>query len=387
MGKNNNNCSDAYNQICLSYREKYQEKEEWKPIIYKGITSKYLISNYGRIFDREKIKIPSVSLEKNHYRVNLNLDNKTRLRIGTYRLVALMFIPIPQKYLDAGYTVDELVVDHKRDGDEDNLEDNTIWNLQWLTHRENISKAANCGYRAAYPKEFRNELDEMILDDCGNKEIYEYFKNKYGYEKEEIKAQIQVRRRRLGKTLKEHHENDKEFTAKIDKLLKQGLSNEEIIKKLNMPTEGRSSGRLLQYRRSLLNIPANASDYLDNEQNEKLKELIAKGYSTNEIINYFKLNNLPPEVLKKFRATVGSRRSQYKKNVLGLEPRKPILDKDQSAIAKNMLLKGYKNKEIISYLKLDNLPEETLKRLNATINTQRCKLKEKMQVQRLSNDQ
>ena len=313
MGKSIKFDSDLYNKLCLSYIEKYNKPEEWKRVIIDGITTKYMISNYGRIFDVDKKKIPPIYLHRDHYRISLTFDTGKRKCIGTYRLVALMFLPTPQKYLDKGYTIDELVVDHKREGDIDNFDDNTVWNLQWLTYRENTSKASKCGYREAFSYDFKEKLDNMILNGYKNKEIYEMCLNEYGYEKQEIKSMIQVRRRRLGKTLKEHHENDIELVKKIDELLKEGYSNDEIINLLDMSTEGRSTGRLLQYRRSLLKIPAQTSKYFSESDNEKLKELIIKGLNNQDIIDYFKLNNLDSETLTKIKRTIASRRVQYKK--------------------------------------------------------------------------
>lgn len=310
------NVTEYYNELCISYREKYKEKEIWKPVVIDDITSRYMISNYGRIFDIDKIKIPTIYFLNKHYWVTIKLDNGKRMNMGVYRIVALMFIDVPEKYFELGYTKKDLFVDHIRDGEPDNFDDNTIWNLQWLTCRENTSKAAKCGIRSAFPNGFKEELDKMILDDCSNAEIYETLFDKYGYTKEELKADVQVRRRRLGKTLKEHHENDKEFVDKIDSLLKEGLSNDEIIEKLNMPDDGRASRRLLQYRRSLLKIPATSSKYLSNEDNELLKQMIMDGKKTKEIVKFFKLDNLPDNERKKFEATVGARRHLYKKQGL-----------------------------------------------------------------------
>ncbi len=306
---------EYYNDLCLEYKKKYKKPEEWKILVYNDEVTKYAVSNYGRIFDLEKMRLPSIRLDAKHFKADIKISDNKRKTIGIYRLVALMFIPVPQKYLDAGYTVNELVPDHKRDHDIDNFEDNTIWNLQWLTHRENISKAANCGYRPAYPKDFRNELDDMILSNCTNKEIYAMCKEKYGYEKDEVKGQLQVRRRRLGKTLKEHHERDKAFTQQVDELLMKGLSNDDIIEKLNMPADGRSSTRLLQYRRSLLNIPAQKSKYLSNEDNEKINELFEKGLSTKEIVEYFNIDKkFSEEDVIKFKASLRTRRRFFKQN-------------------------------------------------------------------------
>ena len=304
-----------YDNLCLSYIEKYKNPEEWKDVIINGITTKYVISNYGRIRNTDNGKIPSIRMNNKHYYTSINLDTGKSKNIGTYRLVAMMFIDIPKKYLDMGYTMDKLVVDHTRDGDEDNFNDNTVWNLQWLTCRENTAKASKCGYREAFAIGFRAELDQMILDGYDNKSIYEFCKNVYGYNKEDLKATIQVRRRRLGKTLKEHYERDEEFVKIVDELILKGMSNVAIREEIFFTESDKSVNRFLQYRRSILNVPAQTSKYLSNEDNEQMTILIKEGKSNKEIIDYFKLNDLDKDTLLKINATIGARRYQYKKQM------------------------------------------------------------------------
>lgn len=324
----NGKCKIAkmYNELCLSFKEKYNKPEEWRILVYDGITTPYAISNYGRIIDLDNMTVPRMyinsSNSSDYYIASIKIDTGKRIRESMHRLVAMAFIPIPEKYLEIGYTEKDLVVDHIRDCEEDNHDDNTIWNLQWLTQFENGAKYNNIAYariRAPFSIEFRKHLDKMICDDFNNDEIYKVCLEKYGFTKKEIKATLQVRRRRLGKTLKEHHENDVEFVAKIDDLLKKGYSNDEIIDELNMSREGRASRRLLQYRRSLLKIPANVSRYLTNEQNEILNSLIEKDAGNakeicNEIIKICDLK-LSDEDYKKFILTVRARIRLYKTKI------------------------------------------------------------------------
>lgn len=301
-----------YNDLCLAYGRKYGKPEEWKQIKIGDNTTSCMISNYGRVVDPIRGPIP-ITINNGHFYASIPpcSANGMNIRLGTYRLVAIMFIPVPQKYLDMGYTMDKLVVDHRREGDSDNFNDNTVWNLQWLTHRENTSKAFGCGIRSPFPPDFMSKLDAMILTDCSNAEIYKWCE-KQGYTKEEMKGNIQVRRKRLGKTLKEHYEEPKELTAKMDELIKKGLTNDEIVKELNLPDEGKRPRmrRILQYRRSLLGIKNQTSKFLNNEQNEKLRELIISGMKTPDIIAALGLT-LSPEDLKKFRNSIASRRLQY----------------------------------------------------------------------------
>lgn len=308
------NVGEYYDMLCRSYFNKYKKQEKWRPVVINGVSSNYLISNYGRLRNINTEEMPSISIINDHFVTYIRLnDGSVKSPIGTYRLVALMFIPIPQKYLDMGYTIDTLVVDHIRDGDEDNLHDNTVWNLQWLTYRENISKAANCGLRPAFPIDFRDKLDKMILDDYCNKDIYDWCLSEYGYKKEDMKALIQVRRRRLGKTLKEHHEEPKEFTKKIDELIMKGYTNREIYAELGMPLDGRKSGRLVQYRRSLMKVPDQKSKYFTNEQNEKVNLMIEQGKGAQEILRAFDLDSMSEEEINKLRNSIYARCHLYRK--------------------------------------------------------------------------
>lgn len=304
-----------YDELCMSYIKKYKNLEEWKPVIINGITTKYIISNYGRIRNINKNIIPAINVYNRHYHVGITIDTGKYITIGIYRLVAMMFIDIPKKYLDMGYCMDTLIVDHIRDGDDDNFDDNTVWNLQWLTYRENTAKASKCGYREAFALGFRSELDQMILNDYDNDSIYKFCKDVYGYSKEDIKATLQVRRRRLGKTLKEHYERDKNFVNQVDSLILRGMSNAEIREEIFFTESNKSIDRFLQYRRSILNKPAQSSKYLSNNDNERMIILIKEGKSNKEIIDYFKLNNLDKDTLTKINATINSRRCIYKKQM------------------------------------------------------------------------
>lgn len=303
-----------YDTLCLLYGKKYGKPEEWKQVIIDGCKTNCAVSNYGRVKNLNTGEPYTVYVSRKHFKVSLTVNKKNNA-IGTYRLVGLMFIPIPQKYIDAGYTLDKLVVDHKRDGDKDNFLDNTVWNLQWLTYRENTSKAAKCGYRSYYNINFRDELDKMILDGCGNDEIYKMCKEKYGYEKEEVKPQVQVRRRRLGVTLKDHYEHDPKFVKKVDNFILKGLQNNEIIKKLNMPTDTRESTRLLQYRRTILKVPAKISKYFTNEQSKLVNEYIAQGLKNNDILQKLNMINISYEDKVKVCATLRARRTQYNRKL------------------------------------------------------------------------
>lgn len=117
--------------------------EEWKDI--KGYEGLYQVSNLGRVksldryitksngvvqFKKGIIKTPKVNSDEYHtVTLSKNGRNKT---IGIHILVAQHFIPNPENKLE---------VNHK-DFDRKN---NSVNNLEWCTHQENIKYSADNG--------------------------------------------------------------------------------------------------------------------------------------------------------------------------------------------------------------------------------------------------
>lgn len=115
-------------------------KEIWKQLIYDEELQNYDISNTGKIRNhetKEEYKLSKTSGMKNCYEFyTITLNNGNKKNIGIHRLLAIMFIPIPRKYINKGYTYKDLVVDHKDDVKYHNIKEN----LQWLTQKENVRK-------------------------------------------------------------------------------------------------------------------------------------------------------------------------------------------------------------------------------------------------------
>ena len=113
----------------------------WKQLILDGELLNYDISNTGKYRDHSTGKIYKLSTVqgmKNTYEfAYIRLNSGKMYRTGIHRLVAIMFIPIPKKYIDAGFGISSLVVDHI-----DNVKYHNIYtNLQWLTNQENQIKS------------------------------------------------------------------------------------------------------------------------------------------------------------------------------------------------------------------------------------------------------
>jgi len=102
----------------------------WK--CYKGF-SRYLISNKGSVYDKKlKCYVARTPNEDGYLKVTLRDDNEKRKSFSVHRLVAICFIPNPNKLPE---------VNHK-DGVKKRC---TERNLEWVTHKDNIQHAWDTG--------------------------------------------------------------------------------------------------------------------------------------------------------------------------------------------------------------------------------------------------
>ncbi len=109
-----------------------EDIEEWKPVVYKDIVpDRYMISNWGNIFDKV-LKCPkSVSCNNKYYPCSkFATVNGGCVKYDTHRIVAKLFIP--------GYDDEHNVVNHM-----DNTHNNHWRNLEWCTFGWNNSHAVN----------------------------------------------------------------------------------------------------------------------------------------------------------------------------------------------------------------------------------------------------
>ena len=102
-----------YKEIEHQYKEKLDSfPEVWKYLNIENISSGYKISNHGKIMSL-KGKLKSTELRKNYEYVKLYTTDGKRNSYQIHRLVAIMFLEIPNKYLEFGYTYKDLQVNHK----------------------------------------------------------------------------------------------------------------------------------------------------------------------------------------------------------------------------------------------------------------------------------
>ena len=139
-------------------------KEEWKQLYYENEYQNYDISNTGKIRNhatQKEYKLSTIPGMKNCYEFyNIKLNNGNMRNIGIHRLMGLMFVPIPKKYIKKGISVKDLVIDHIDDIKYHNI----IENLQWLSKAENNRK----WYRSVASLEDLIISDETVEEICAD---------------------------------------------------------------------------------------------------------------------------------------------------------------------------------------------------------------------------
>lgn len=117
------------------------EIEMWTRLIFRGMKTNYLISTCGRLKRIKKTKnsrryVTRYINRDNYLQVEIRINGKCYLP-SVHRLVALTFIPIPSRYLDLGYSENDLVVNHINGLTFDPY----VGNLEWCTPSENAIHA------------------------------------------------------------------------------------------------------------------------------------------------------------------------------------------------------------------------------------------------------
>lgn len=205
--------------------------EEWKQLVLNGEYQKYDISNTGRIRNHEthreyKLRKPFGTYDM-YTPVTLTLNDGTTYQNYIHRLVGIMFIPIPKKYIKNNISIEDLDIDHI-----DNIRcHNIVSNLQWLTHKENMTKMFNT---SSYINSLR-PADKEIKDICQMLEdgylIYEIAK-KYNYSESLIyKIRYGMHSKKISKkfTFKPLSDNfDENIYNKMKNMLLEGESKLKI---------------------------------------------------------------------------------------------------------------------------------------------------------------
>ena len=131
-------------------------KEEWKKFYYKGKETNYSVSNLGKVRNDNTNYIlkPNVNKKTKYHMVPLTIDGKTK-SFSLSRLVATLFIPNPKNLPE----VDHVTCDRYR---------NEFYNLEWVTHEENMRRALLNGlvYKNDGSLEYVFHTEEEIIKLC-----------------------------------------------------------------------------------------------------------------------------------------------------------------------------------------------------------------------------
>lgn len=184
--------SDGVNEFTLP-------NEIFVQVLYlNSIVPRYLISNFGRMWDMETYKFGRQSSDKDGYlRVNIKPDGIKFKTVKVHRLMLMSFSP-----LNSLGDYDKLVVNHI-DGNKTN---NTIGNLEWVSNLQNTRHAWKTGLVGHYGENHPlsvysdnqiHEICSMIDAGMNNSQITDYYN--IHEKKERMKFMSTLSGIRLGK--------------------------------------------------------------------------------------------------------------------------------------------------------------------------------------------
>ena len=133
----------------------FPEIEEWKIYSYNGIETDYYISNFGRVFSKNKNKLLSNRYQNSGYLVVDIRIGKSKKTLTIHRMVAETFVD--------GKTNECNIVNHK-----DGRKNNPVFtNLEWVTYTDNILHAYKNNLRhSGFDCNFGKFSDEIIEEIC-----------------------------------------------------------------------------------------------------------------------------------------------------------------------------------------------------------------------------
>ena len=374
-----------YYDYINDYMEIYKQPEIWKRFIFRGYKTPYEVSNYGRIFNVKKNKFVNPVHIGKYYHFTLYIPGFKKFNIQVQRVVALTFIDIPQRYLDMGLTENELVVDHRRDGDPDNHEDNTIWNLQWLTSQENTAKAVHSHDRRyirnnrSYTTLTQNEIDQISRLIMRGTIPYTDIAKKF------LISVDTIRRIKNKKILKDktsaynfdiisdidritnRNKYPIELRDDVEDMIKSGCENSEIYDAIEKKYGyGKSVMKsYVQYKRRDLGILLKEHAENNGLFVKQVDDLLEQGKTNDEII---KILDMPDD-------TRASRRLlQYRRVILGIPAlRSKYFSNEESDKINELLKTSMTYDEIVDKMGFRDSPY--LDKIYTTLRTRRCQLK------------
>lgn len=204
-------------------------EEEWRQVILKGDKQNYDVSNIGRIRNHTTKKLYKLSktygMMNTYEFIQLKLNDGSTIRTGIHRLIGIMFLPVPKKYIKAKVPVSDLVIDHI-----DNVKYHNIYtNLQWLTDEENNFKFYSDPLNVKSLSIPIHIVRKICEDLCKGLTIYDISK-KYNYSEYAIyKIRYKMTYRKITRTYKfPSNQMTEEEVHKVCSLLASGHSINEV---------------------------------------------------------------------------------------------------------------------------------------------------------------
>ena len=220
-----------------------------RPIRIKGMETTYKVSSDGDVYsikDNGKLKKLKPGDDKDgYYKVGIYINHKVYTR-RINRLVAEIFIPIPDRYIELGLTAKDLEVNHI-DGDKHN---NDVSNLEWATTKENIHHAWK--HKLAKAHKGDNHPNSVYTSEDVKKVCKHLVANKLTMKEISEKTGVsytvvkQIKNKVIWKDVSKHYNfshynvskkttrSDKEI-RKVCKLLSKGVSVKDVSKETGIP--------------------------------------------------------------------------------------------------------------------------------------------------------
>jgi len=134
--------------------------ETWKRAIIDNVTIPYYVSSIGNVKTLDGKLLSQRKNNRNYSIISVKVDNKVK-NVLVHRLVACTFIPNP---------LNKRTVNHI-DGNKDN---NSYWNLEWMSYSENNKHAYDTGLHKSLAGEdspFAKVSVDLVRKICSELEV------------------------------------------------------------------------------------------------------------------------------------------------------------------------------------------------------------------------